>query len=134
MADLGERDFVMVPSPTNLSVISEVPGKVQFSFTGDINIDHYDIYRSLDPNTIGIKINTNPVSEPVSPYLCSFSDDGINSIQAPVSPDVYFYRVVAIDGSGNISFPTDALAVAVNLPQEITPPQAKISKIETRGN
>jgi hypothetical protein len=83
---------------------------------------------------IGTKINVNPIPEVADPFIISFQDDGINSIQAPVAPDVYYYQVIAVDGSGNVSLPSNALAVSVNLPQEITPVQAKILKVQTLGN
>ena len=124
----------MLPVPSSLTLISSAVGIVVFQFTGAAGVDHYDVYRSSAPGQVGAKINVNPIPEPVSPYITNFSDDGINSIQAPVAPGVYFYRVVACDNAGNISLPSDVLGISVDLPQQITPPQAEISSVTSLGN
>jgi hypothetical protein len=123
----------MIPVPTNLTLISSLPNIVSFQFTGAAGVDHYDVYRSTDAEQVGVAINVNPIPEPISPYAVVFLDDGLNTTSPPVGPNVYYYRAVAVDSFGNISLPSNALVVNVNLPQDLTPEQTQLVSVEERG-
>lgn len=126
----------MVPTPTDLTLVSAVAGEVIFEFTGAIDVDHYDIYRSTDKAIFGIQINTIGIPEPSPPYNAQFSDDGISSINAPSGPATYYYKVVAVDVDGNPSLPSDALVVPIGVNQKptLTPEKVQLRSVEVRGN
>lgn len=125
----------MVPTPTALALITAQIGYVSFQFTGAVGVDHYDVYRSQDPKQIGSIINVAPIVEPGGPsYDITFIDDGVFTTSAPTGPSVYFYKVVATDGAGNVSLPSDTLEVNINLPQDFTPERTRLIQVEVRGN
>lgn len=127
----------MIPTPTGLTLISATPGVVVMAFLGAIGVDHYDMYRSTNPDQLGSKINVAPIAEPGGPdFTVTFTDDGIASTSAPDGPATYSYRAVAVDGAGNISLPSDSLDVPISVNQEpdFTPKQIHLRCVEQRGN
>lgn len=86
--------------------------------------ESYNVYRSTDSLDIGTKINVSPVL-PSGGAVESYADSAASGM-------VYFYRVTTLI-SGMESLPSSALRVSVGSPQDITPRQATIIGIETRG-
>ena len=124
----------MIPSaPINLVVVSAIPLAVTLRATGSTGVDHYDVYRSTTESMMGDKINVSPIPQSVDPYTVNFVDDGVSSTVPPVGPTVYFYRMVAVNADGQ-SIPSTAVPASVGFPQDVTPVQATLVKVEVRGN
>lgn len=123
----------MPQQPTGLVKVSEEIGLVVFQFTGVLDATTYNVYRSTDPTQLGTIINIAPIDQVASPFIIVFTDDGIATTSAPIGPDPYFYRVAAVDGSGNSGLASDALEVNVNYAQDITPARPHLTCVEHRG-
>lgn len=124
----------MIPAPpTNLVVVSAAQGLVVLRGTGAADVVSYDVYRSTNEAMVGDKINVSPIAQPADPYTVNFVDDGVTSVSPPVGPTVYFYRMVAVNADGQ-SIPSDAVPASVGFPQDLTPIQATLVRVEVRGN
>lgn len=100
-------------TPTNGLLVSAdaAPPEVVVQWNGSTTADHYDIYRSISPISVGTKINLSPITQPgATPWTFQYADNVTNSLTAPVVGQQYYYRAVAVDGIGNVSIPSDAVA------------------------
>jgi fibronectin type 3 domain-containing protein len=87
-----------------------------------VGASYYNIYRSDSLYLIGSKINNTEVT-------------GLTYTDVKTAENkYYYYRVSSVDEFESESFPSEAVRVWVGLSQDITPQQAKIVKIEERGN
>jgi fibronectin type 3 domain-containing protein len=124
----------MLPTPTGLSLTSVANTEIDIQFTGVAGADHYDVYRSSSVQDVGSKINLAPVPQTASPYTTAYADNAVNSLIPPVPGNLYFYRVVAVDGAGAISVPSVSLEVMDIYPPLMTPEAPILIEVEQRGS
>lgn len=89
------------------------PPQAVLQWTGDGTADHFDVYRSASPVSVGSKANESPIPNPGSPYVFRYTDDASSPLGAPLVGTNLFYRAVAADASGNLSLPSDAVQASI---------------------
>lgn len=124
----------MPASPTGLSLVSITNIEVDLQFTGVAGADHYDIYRSSSAEDVGSKINLSPIPQTISPYTETYADNVANSTIPPAPGNLYFYRAVSVDVSGNISVPSVSLEVMNTYPPLLTPEAPILIEVQQRGS
>lgn len=102
------RDTFPPAAPTGL-VAAPVPARegepphvdLSWEISPETSVTGYNVYRSEEESSIGNRVNSQPVPAP------TFRDSSI------VAGRRYFYRVTAVDSSGNESAPSATIAVTL---------------------
>lgn len=71
-----------------------------------------------------------PLPQTLSPYTTTYADNATNSLIPPVPGNLYFYRVVAVDGTGAIGVPSVSLEIMDTYPPLLTPESPILISVE----
>ncbi|ARN20015.1 Ig-like domain-containing protein [Piscinibacter gummiphilus] len=118
-------DVTVPASPSNLSALAQVQGKVKLGWTRstDPNVTGYQLYRASVPFTSvteGVKVHTGTLGNTISAY-----DD------LPQQDGTWYYRVVSVNAAGTPSVPSNQAQAASDgtLPRALSiayAPQGKV--------
>lgn len=124
----------MLAPPTGLLLTGISATEIDIQFTGVALADHYDMYRSSSVQDVGSKINNASIPQTAGPYTTTYADNAANSNIPPVPGNLYFYRAVAVDGTGAISIPSVSLEVMDAYPPFLTPDAPILIAVQERGS
>jgi len=82
----------------NVTTVSDIQLSLSWTANTEVDLHHYNVYRG---NTAGFPVSTATDTPLAQPTSNSFSNTGLSS------STTYYYRVAAVDLSGNIGIPSN---------------------------